>query len=185
MNSDDLEDVVDAGANSSDADEEKQKKKRVYERGAKEGTQSEDVMMLNKRKQRIRAINKHENHRLLYSNINTIDFRDINRLEVAKAWSVLFHFRSKSLESMLYEEFNQIAHRNTQSKTKYHDGFSKIYSNLVEHALDGRFQLQVADQCEITGWPIDITLIPIKTHKATSQSSMEDIRNSLDYSENE
>ena len=106
MNSDELEDVDEEG-HSSDADEEKQKKKRVYERGAKEGsTQSEDVLMLNKRKQRIRAINKHENHRLLYSNINTIDFRDINRLEIAKAWSVLFHFRSKSLESMLYEEFN-------------------------------------------------------------------------------
>lgn len=140
-------------------------KKRSYERGAKDGAKNQDVQMLKKRQNLIRTISKQENHRLLYSNINTIDFRDINKLEIAKAWSILFHFKSKSLESMLYEEFNQIAHRNTMSKTKHHDGFTKIYSNLVEHALDGRFQLQVANQCKLTGWPIDITLIPIKTYK--------------------
>jgi len=46
---------------------------------------------------------------LLYSNVNTLDFIDINANNMAKAWTILFHFRGKSTESMLYEEFNSIA----------------------------------------------------------------------------
>ena len=52
---------------------------------------------------------KRENHLLLYSNVNQLDFMDINESDVAKAWTILFHFRGKSIESMLFEEFNSIA----------------------------------------------------------------------------
>jgi hypothetical protein len=49
---------------------------------------------------------KRDKHMLLYSNINMLDYFDINEQAEAKAWTVLFHFRSKSKESILYEEFN-------------------------------------------------------------------------------
>ena len=52
---------------------------------------------------------KADNHLLLYSNVNILDYVDMNMSDVAKAWTVLFHFRGKSIESMLYEEFNSIA----------------------------------------------------------------------------
>ena len=67
---------------------------------------------------------------LLYSNVNTLDFVDINTMDVAKAWTILFHFRGKSIESMLFEEFNSIALRNTISKTKNHEMFNKMYLEL-------------------------------------------------------
>ena len=73
---------------------------------------------------------KQDNHLLLYSNVNTLDFVDINTSDVAKAWTILFHFCGKSVESMLFEEFNSIAQRNTISKTKNHEVFNKIYLEL-------------------------------------------------------
>ncbi len=51
---------------------------------------------------------KKDNHLLLYSNVNTLDFIDINATQIAKAWTILFHFRGKSIESMLFEEFNSV-----------------------------------------------------------------------------
>jgi len=34
---------------------------------------------------------------------------DLNDDQTAKAWAVLYHFRSKTTESMLFEEFNAVA----------------------------------------------------------------------------
>lgn len=56
----------------------------------------------------------------MYSNVNQLNFVDINLLPEAKAWTILFHFRSKSLQSMLFEEFNSVSQRNAISKTKSH-----------------------------------------------------------------
>lgn len=67
---------------------------------------------------------KQDNHLLLYSNVNILDFVDINSSNVAKAWTILFHFRGKSVESMLFEEFNSIVQRNAITKTKNHDVFN-------------------------------------------------------------
>lgn len=97
---------------------------------------------------------------MLYSNVNTLDFIDINSSSVAKAWTVLFHFRGKSTESMLFEEFNAIAQRNTISKTKNHEVFNKLYIRLNKECFKHNLQLDMAGSCERTGWPIDITLSP-------------------------
>lgn len=80
--------------------------------------------------QKLAQLAKKDNHLLLYSNVNTLDFVDINSSPVAQAWTILFHFRGKSIESMLFEEFNSIAQRNTISKTKNHEVFNKMYLEL-------------------------------------------------------
>ena len=46
---------------------------------------------------------------MIYSNINRVDFIDINENLTAKAWAILYHFRAKTTESMLFEEFNAVA----------------------------------------------------------------------------
>lgn len=56
----------------------------------------------------------------MYSNVNQLNFVDINHLAEAKAWTILFHFRNKSTQSMLFEEFNSVSQRNAISKTKGH-----------------------------------------------------------------
>lgn len=101
---------------------------------------------------------KMDNHLLLYSNVNTLDFVDINTIPMAKAWTILFHFRGKSIESMLFEEFNSIAQRNTISKTKNHEVFNKFYMELNAEAYKHNLRLEMAGSCERTGWPIDVSL---------------------------
>ena len=96
----------------------------------------------------------------MYSNVNQKNFVDINREDVAKAWTILFHFKGKSIESMIFEEFNSIVQRNTVGKTKSHDFFSKIYLKLAEESYHTNYGLSVAESCERTGWPIDIALRP-------------------------
>ena len=53
-------------------------------------------------------MDKKGKHLLMYSNINQLNYVDINHLTEAKAWTILFHFRAKSLQSMLFEEFNSV-----------------------------------------------------------------------------
>jgi len=85
---------------------------------------------------------------LMYSNINQLNFVDINRREEAKAWAVLFHFRSKSMQSMLYEEFSSISQRNQIGKTKHHDLFSKLYLTLTDEVWHDGFKLKMGQTCE-------------------------------------
>lgn len=101
---------------------------------------------------------KIDNHLLLYSNVNVLDYIDINKNNIAKAWTILFHYRGKSIESMLYEQFNSIAQRNTISKTKNHEVFNELYLQLNSQSFQHGLKAQVAGACEETGWPIDIYL---------------------------
>jgi hypothetical protein len=81
-------------------------------------------------------MNKKDRHLLMYSNINQLNFVDINQKQEAKAWTILFHFRAKSLQSMLFEEFNSISQRNAVGKTKSHELFSKMYLKLMEQSYE-------------------------------------------------
>ena len=101
---------------------------------------------------------KKDNHLRLYSNVSTLDFVDINKSDIAKAWTILFHFRGKSIESMLFEEFNSIVQRNTISKAKNHEIFNKVYLELNAECYKNNLQVEMAGSCERTGWPIDISL---------------------------
>jgi hypothetical protein len=56
-----------------------------------------------------------------------MNFVDINEKAECKAWAVLFHFKNKSTESLLYEEFKNITGRNTGGKTKHHEAFTQLF----------------------------------------------------------
>ena len=66
-----------------------------------------------------------------------LNFVDINSSENVKAWAVLFHFCSKSLDSIVYDEFETIAMRNTIGKSKGHELFGKFYFKLIESCQFG------------------------------------------------
>ncbi len=59
---------------------------------------------------------------------------------------------------MLFEEFNSISQRNAVGKTKSHDLFNKLYLKLMEASHDNGYAIQMANSCDRTGWPIDISL---------------------------
>lgn len=81
-------------------------------------------------------MDKKSKHLLLFSNINQLNFVDINKSDVVKAWSVLYHFRSKTTDSILYDEFESITMRNTIGKSKGHELFSNFYLKLVEKSYE-------------------------------------------------
>jgi hypothetical protein len=84
---------------------------------------------------------------MLYSNVNYSTQVDINENELAKAWAVLYHFRNKATESMLFEEFNAIAQRNAASKAHMHNLFGRFYYTLVEHYANLGVQLNLQKSC--------------------------------------
>lgn len=86
-------------------------------------------------------------HLIVYSNFNQVNHNDLNNNNTAKAWAILFHFHSKSTESMLYEEFNAIAYRNSIAKTRSHDMFSQVYFRLLEHFSSIGVQLNLSRNC--------------------------------------
>ena len=91
---------------------------------------------------------------------------DVNLQDVAKAWAVLFHFRTKSFDSILYDEFESMALRNTTGKSKGHELFSKFYLKLIESSYDKGFRMHLTSKCEKTGWPIDISIQSVGEEKS-------------------
>lgn len=132
--------------------------RKIYERKASESLYSEELEFHQFRKKKLADLDKKSKHLLLFSNINQLNFVDVNRQDVAKAWAVLFHFRTKSFDSTLYDEFESMAMRNTTGKSKGHELFSKFYLKLIESSYDKGFRMHLTSKCEKTGWPIDISI---------------------------
>jgi hypothetical protein len=103
-------------------------------------------------------MDKKSKHLLLFSNINQLNFVDVNESDTVKAWAVLFHFKSKSLDSVLYDEFESITMRNTIGKSKGHELYNKFYMKLIQKSYEAHLRINLTQKCEKTGWPIDITL---------------------------
>jgi hypothetical protein len=82
---------------------------------------------------------------------------DINKSDIVKAWSILFHFRGKSFESLLFDEFDSITMRNAIGKQKGHELFSRFYLKLIEKSYEKGFRIMLSTKCAKTGWPMDIS----------------------------
>jgi hypothetical protein len=95
---------------------------------------------------------------LLFSNINQLNFVDVNQSDLVKAWAVLYHFNSKTFNSIIYDEFESITMRNAIGKSKGHELFSKFYLKLIEASYDKGFRMHLTTKCDNTGWPIDISI---------------------------
>ncbi len=134
------------------------KEKKIYERKASESLYSEELEFHQFRKKKMQDLDKKSKHLLLFSNINQLNFVDVNQNETVKAWAVLFHFRSKTFDSIIYDEFESITMRNAIGKSKGHELFSKFYLKLIEASYDKGFRMHLTTKCEKTGWPIDISL---------------------------
>jgi len=109
---------------------------------------SEELEFHQYRKKKLQDMDKKSKHLLLFSNINQLNFVDINKSDTVKAWTVLFHFKSKSFDSIIYDEFESITMRNTTGKGKSHELFSKFYLKLVEKSYELGYRMQLATKCE-------------------------------------
>jgi hypothetical protein len=94
-----------------------------------------------------------------------LNFVDINEQDNVKAWVILFHFRSKSFDSIIYDEFESITMRNAIGKSKGHELFTKFYMRMIERSFDDGFKMNLTNKCEKTGWPVDITISHINDPK--------------------
>lgn len=86
-------------------------------------------------------MDKKSKHLLLFSNINQLNFVDINKSNAVKAWTILYHFKSKNQDSVLYDEFESVTMRNSIGKSKGHELFAQFYLQLVEWSYEARFRL--------------------------------------------
>ena len=120
---------------------------KIYDRKAMDTALSENLAYLELRKNTMASMTRKGKHLIIYSNFNQVNHNDLNNNNTAKAWAILFHFRSKSTESMLYEEFNAIAYRNSIAKTRSHDMFSQVYFRLLEHFSSIGVQLNLSRNC--------------------------------------
>lgn len=120
---------------------------KIYDRKATDTALSENLAYLELRKNTMASMTRKGKHLIIYSNFNQVNHNDLNNNNTAKAWAILFHFRSKSTESMLYEEFNAIAYRNSIAKTRSHDMFSQVYFRLLEHFSSIGVQLNLSRNC--------------------------------------
>jgi len=135
------------------------RKKRFYERMGQDSRYSEELEFHQYRKKKFEELDKKAKHLLIFSNINSLQFTDINRSDEAKAWAVLYHFKNKSFHSILYDKFESLSMRNATSKSKNHELFLKFYLQLGEKVtMKGKHRIYLANKCENTGWPIDIYL---------------------------
>ena len=119
---------------------------------------SEELEFHQFRKKKLQDLDKKSKHLLLFSNINQLNFVDVNQSELVKAWAVLYHFNSKSFDSIIYDEFESITMRNAIGKSKGHELFSKFYLKLIEASYDKGFRMHLTSKCDTTGWPIDISI---------------------------
>jgi hypothetical protein len=102
-----------------------------YDFKSKEGRFSEEFAYQNSRKKRLGQLDKKQRHLLLFTNYDQLNFVNINNNNFVKAWVVLYHFRSKNMDSQLFEEFNSIVTRNSSNKSKGHELFSNFYNTLL------------------------------------------------------
>lgn len=66
----------------------------------------------------------------MFTNSDDLNLVKINSNNNVKAWTVLYHFRSKELDSHIFQEFNSIVTRNMLNKAKGHELFDKFCKTI-------------------------------------------------------
>lgn len=103
-------------------------------------------------------MDKRSKHLLIFSNTNNLNFVDLNRENAVKAWIVLYHFRNKSLNSILFDMFESYARRNAAGKIKGHGLFHKFQEDLFSLSYLAGAKQTMNAKCNETGWPIELLL---------------------------
>ena len=103
---------------------------KSYDRRAKERQFSrfnEEWAYLNSKKTKLANMDKKEKHLYLFTNFDQLNQTDINKSQEVKVWAVLYHFRNKSQDSQIFEEFSSTVSRNCQNKAKGHELFARFH----------------------------------------------------------
>jgi len=92
----------------------------------------------------LHQLDKKARHLILFTNYDQLNFVNVNKIDIVKAWVVLYHFKSKSLDSQLYEEFSSISFRNSSNKSKGHDLFGNFYNTLLQNSYQQGYKVQLS-----------------------------------------
>lgn len=138
--------------------EPKKKEKKIYERKYREEIDPEDIKVTMQRRKKMQELNYQAKHLLLFSNVDLNDYTNLNLSDYAKAWGVLFNFRNKSLESPLYDEVENILARNSSGKRMSLKLFNVFHSEMLNVALKRNYHINYHPKCDLSGWPIDISV---------------------------
>ena len=76
-------------------------------------------------------MDKKQRHLLLFTNFDQLNFTNINKSDLVKAWALLYHFKSASSDSNLHAEFYSIVQRNSVNKATGHELFAKFHKELL------------------------------------------------------
>jgi hypothetical protein len=95
---------------------------------------NEELQYLNSRKMKLSQMNKKQKHLFLFTNFDQLNFLNINKSNEVKAWVVLYHFRSKSIDSYIFEEFSSIVMRNCKNKVEGHELFNQFYKDFISYS---------------------------------------------------
>ena len=87
---------------------------------------SEEFAYQNSRKKEISAMDHKQRHLLLFTNFDQLNFININKSNIVKAWALLYHFRNVEVSTNLGQEFHSIAQRNCVNKKNGHQLFGKL-----------------------------------------------------------
>jgi len=134
------------------------RERKVYDRKATESVFQEEMAFHQYRTWKLQELGKREKHLLIFSNSNSMNFKDLNRMNEVKAWSVLFHFKNKTTDSVIYDLFFSEAKRNSLAKSKNHKLFNKLKNGFRDATQATGLVPKIGFKCHETGWPIDILL---------------------------
>jgi len=103
-------------------------------------------------------MDKKQKHLILFTNYEQLNFVNIHHDRAVKAYTILFHFKNKSQDSQLFEEFNSVVLRNTKNKTKSHEKFASFYRKMTKISYELGFKSKLQTRCSKSGWPIDLEI---------------------------
>ena len=112
-------------------EEEEQVSYDVKARESRYSRFSEEFAYQNSRKKQLSQMDKKQRHLLLFTNFEQLNFTNINKSELVKAWALLYHFKSASSDSNLHAEFYSIVQRNSVNKATGHELFAKFHKELL------------------------------------------------------
>lgn len=148
------------GATPASAASPADKKKEVksYDQRSSESKGNEEIALQFSKLKKIDELTQRQQHVLMFSSLDSLQFQDLNKSDLARAWVVLFHFRGIQQDTYLFTEFDSLAFRN--SKAKFQDSaIQSAYSMMLKHGQAGRLKYEVNRRCKRSGWPLDIQIV--------------------------
>lgn len=133
---------------------------KAYDRKATDSKYQEELDFNKFRMQKVADLGKREKHLSIFSSSNILSFKDMGRSDIAKAWAVLFHFKNKSQDSLVYDLFFSDARRNALGKLKNHKQFQETQRMLRDVSHSTELLPKAGQKCPNSGHPIDLLLMP-------------------------